>query len=51
MTRLKKYYSNYKFNMLLSKSKYLQNMKNDIISYQNCIINSNYKKIWEFVII
>jgi hypothetical protein len=35
--------------MLLSKSKYLQNMKNDIISYQSCIINSNYKKIWEFV--
>ena len=46
---IKKYYSNYKFNMLLSKSKYLQNMKNDIISYQSCIINSNYKKIWEFV--
>ena len=35
---IKKYYSNYKFNMLLSKSKYLQNMKNDIISYQSCII-------------
>ena len=24
-------------------------MKNDIISYQSCIINTNYKKIWEFV--
>ena len=35
--------------MILSKSKYLQNMKNDIISYQSCIINTNYKKIWEFV--
>ena len=38
---IKKYYSNYKFNMLLSKSKYLQNMKNDIISKKMSEITPN----------
>lgn len=47
---MKKYYSNLIFNNLLKQSDYLNNRKEDIISYHSCIINENYKKVWEFMI-
>ena len=46
---MKKYYSNLLFNILLSESNFLQNKQEDIISYDSCIINQNYKIIWEFI--
>ena len=44
------YYINNEFNILENKSKYLNNMKKDIVSYESCIINVNYLKVWEFII-
>lgn len=44
------YYLNTEFNILENTSKFLNNMKKDIISYESCIININYLKVWEFII-
>ena len=44
------YYITTEFNILKNTSKLLNNMKKDIISYQSCIINANYLKVWEFII-
>ena len=46
---LKNYYKNIVLNELNLKSKYLQNKKKDLISYQSCIINSNYMNVWKLV--
>ena len=43
------YFLNTEFNILEKKSKFLNNMKKDIILYESCIINDNYLKIWEFI--
>ena len=44
------YYLNTEFNILENTSKLLNNMKKDTISYESCIINVNYLKVWEFII-
>ena len=36
--------------MLLKKSNYLKNLKEDIILYDSCIINSNYLKVWNLIL-
>ena len=46
----KKYYLNLENNMLIKKSNYLKNLKEDIIIYESCIINSNYLNIWNFIL-
>ena len=44
-----KYYLNLQYNILLQQNKYIQNIKKDIISYESCIINKNYLKVWELI--
>ena len=44
------YYLNTEFNILENTSKLLNNIKKDTISYESCIINVNYLKVWEFII-
>ena len=43
------YYSNLQHNVLIQLSKYLQNIKKDIIIYESCIINANYLQIWKLI--
>ena len=43
------YYLDTEFKILKNTSKLLNNMKKDIISYDSCIININYIKVWEFI--
>jgi len=43
------YYLNIEFSILSSISKNLNNMNEDIISYESCIINKNIIKVWEFI--
>ena len=47
-TANRNYYLNLEYNMLLTKSNYLQNLKEDFISYESCIIK---KIFWEFCIL
>ena len=44
------YFLNLEYNILLKKSKYLNNIKEDINIYESCIIKNNFLKIWEFII-
>lgn len=44
------YFSDIEFNILLTKSKYLQNLKEDYISYESSIINKNYLYVWNFIL-
>ena len=46
----KNYYLNLEYNMLLEKSNYLKNIKEDVFIYESCIINSNYLNIWNFIL-
>lgn len=46
----KNYYSSLEYNILVEKSKYLNCLKEDIISYESCIINKNYLKIWKIIL-
>ena len=46
----KNYYLNTVFNILENTSKFLNNIIKDTISYESCIINVNYFKVWEFII-
>jgi len=39
-----------KYKILLEKSKYLNNLNEDIITYESCIIKSNILNVWEFVL-
>ena len=43
------YYLSTEFSILENTSKLLNNMKKDIKSYESCIINANYLKVWEFI--
>ena len=43
------YYLKLQYNILLQQSKYLQSIKNDIISYESCIINKDHLKIWKLI--
>jgi len=36
--------------MLLTKSNYLKNLKEDFISYESCIINKNFLTVWHFIL-
>lgn len=44
------YFSNIEYNILLSKSKYLQNLEEDYVSYESSIINKNYIYVWNFIL-
>ena len=46
----KNYFSNLEFKILEGKKKYLQNLNEDIIKYESCIINQNYLKVWKFLL-
>jgi hypothetical protein len=46
----KNYYLNTVFYILENTSKFLNNIIKDTISYESCIINVNYFKVWEFII-
>ena len=48
-TDTRNYYLNTEFNILENTSKLLNNIKKDTISYESCIINVNYLKVWEFI--
>ena len=41
------YYIDLNSDILKKQSKYLQNIKKDIISYESSIINKNYLKVWK----
>jgi hypothetical protein len=43
------YYVKTEFNILENTSKLLNNIKKDTISYESCIVNVNYLKVWEFI--
>ena len=43
------YYLNLEYNILVSKSNYLNNLNENLISYESCIIKKNYLKVWEFI--
>lgn len=43
------YYSNLAYSCLLKKSLYLNSLYEDVISYESCIINKNYSKVWKFI--
>jgi hypothetical protein len=41
------YFMNTEHNILLEKSKYLNNLNEDFCLYESCIIKRNYLKVWE----
>ena len=43
------YFLNLEYNILVSKSNYLNNSNENIISFESCIIKKNYLKVWEFI--
>ena len=43
------YFLNLENKILLEKSKYLNNLREDLIIYESCIIKKNYLKVWEFI--
>ena len=43
------YYLNLQHNILISQSKYLQNLKKQKSAFQSFILNNNYLKIWKFI--
>ena len=43
------YFLNLEYNILVSKSNYLNNLNENIISYESCIIKKSYLKVWEFI--
>jgi len=43
------YYSKLQFQILEQQSKYLQKVKKNLISYGSCIVNQNYKKVWNYL--
>ena len=43
------YYLNLEYSFLLKKSLYLNGLKEDIISYESCIINKNYSIVWRYI--
>jgi hypothetical protein len=46
----KSYFSNLEYNILLEKSKFLNSLKEDVISYESCIIHQNFEIIWKILI-
>ena len=49
-TTNRNYYFNLECNMLLTKYNYLQNLKEDFISYESCIIKKNFLNVWYFIL-
>ena len=43
------YFRNLVFKELSLRDKYLNNMKEDIISCQSCVINAHYMEVWKFI--
>ncbi len=44
------YFLNLEYKILQDKSKYLNNLNEDINIYESCIIKNNYLKVWEFIL-
>ena len=44
------YYIDLDYYLLLKKSFFLQYLKTDIFSYESCIINENYSKVWKILL-
>jgi hypothetical protein len=44
------YYNELQFKILKEHSRHLKNEEKELISYESCIVNQNYKKIWSRVI-
>ena len=44
------FYLNLEYNILLEKSNYLNNLNENINSYESCIIKKNYLKVWAFIL-
>ena len=44
------YYNELQFKILEGQSRHLKNIEKELISYESCIVNQNYKKIWNIVI-
>ena len=44
------YFLNLEYNILVEKSKYLNNLNENINSYESCIIKKNYLKVWAFIL-
>ena len=38
------------FKILEGHSRHLKNIEKELISYESCIVNQNYKKIWNIII-
>ena len=49
-TANRNYYLNVEYNILKTESNYLKNLKEDIISYESCIINKNFINVWNFIL-
>lgn len=44
------YFSNLEFKILNDKRSYIQNLKEDIIKYESCIINQNYLEVLKIIL-
>ncbi len=44
------YFLNLEYNILVEKSKYLNNLNENINLYESCIIKKNYLKVWAFIL-
>ena len=44
------YYNNLQLKILEGHSRHLKKIEKELISYESCIVNQNYKKIWNLVI-
>ena len=42
----KNYYSNLDYNILLTKSKFVNSLKEDVISYESCVVHQSLENIW-----
>ena len=43
------YYKNLQHEIFIKHSKYLKNLKNDIISYGSVIVDKNYLEVWKYL--
>jgi hypothetical protein len=43
------YYNELQLKILEGQSRHLKNIEKELISYESCIVNQNYKKIWNII--
>lgn len=44
------YYNGLQLKILEGHSRHLKNIEKELISYESCIVNQNYKKIWNLIL-